>query len=71
MQNLAGQLRRVDSSINQTEVFKKTPEGWKVIYIKIHGPQIRYVDGKRVDPSKPYNLADPPYNPEDNGTKKQ
>lgn len=64
MQNLAGQLRRVDSSINQTEVFKKTAEGWKVTYIKIHGPQIRYVDGKRVDPAKPYDPDAPAYTPD-------
>jgi ketosteroid isomerase-like protein len=71
MQNLAGKLRRVDSSIDQTEVFVKTADGWRVKYIKILGPQIRYVDGKRVDPTKPYNPDDPPYNPDDAGIKKQ
>ncbi len=71
MQNLAGQLRRVDSSIAQTEVFTKTSEGWKVTYIKIPGLQIRYVDGRRVDPTKPYNPDVPAYNPDDNGAKKQ
>ena len=64
MQNLAGQLRRVDSRITQTEIFVSTPEGWKVTYIEIPGVQQRYVDGKRVDPTKPYNPNDPPYNPD-------
>ena len=64
MQNLAGQLRRVDSRITQTEIFLSTAEGWKVTYLEIPGVQQRYVDGKRVDPTKPYNPNDPPYNPD-------
>ncbi len=64
MQNLAGQLRRVDSRIVQTEIFVKTLEGWRVTYIEIPGLQERYVDGKRVDPTKPYDPNAPPYTPD-------
>jgi hypothetical protein len=32
--------------------------------------QRNYVDGKRVDPSKPYNPNDPPFQPDSTATGK-
>jgi len=70
MQNLAGKLRRVDSSVIQTEIFTKTAEGWKIRYVyDIHG-QKRFVDGKRIDPTKPFNPNDPPFNPDNDEPEK-
>jgi ketosteroid isomerase-like protein len=67
---LGGQRRRVDTSVNQRETWSKTADGWKLKCVDSVRDQKRFVDGKRVDPSKPYDPNAPPFEPEDVGTKK-
>ncbi len=62
-QELAGQRRKVETSVIQRETWTKTPEGWKLKSVDNVRDQKKFVDGKRVDPTKPYNPADPPYSP--------
>jgi ketosteroid isomerase-like protein len=66
---MEGQRRKVDTSVIQDETWSKTADGWKLKLVENVRDQKRFVDGKRVDPSKPYNPNDPPYNPEE-GEKK-
>jgi ketosteroid isomerase-like protein len=67
---LAGKRRKVETSVVQRETWAKTPDGWKLKVVDdVHG-QRRWIDGKRVDPSKPYNPDDPPYQPEEPGQSK-
>jgi len=67
---LAGKRRKVDTSVVQRETWAKTTEGWKLKSVDNVRDQKRFVDEKRVDPTKPYNPDDPPYNPDDAGAKK-
>ncbi len=67
---LAGKRRKVDTSVLQRETWSKTSEGWKLKVVDNVRDQKRFVDGKRVDPTKPYNPDDPPYNPVDVREKK-
>jgi hypothetical protein len=62
---LAGKRRKVDTSVVQRETWAKTTEGWKLKSVDNVRDQKRFVDGKRVDPSKPYNPDDPPYIPDE------
>ena len=64
-----GQLRRVDTSALQRETWVKTPQGWKLDSIDHIRPGAWYLDGKRIDPSRPYAPNAPPYVPAD-ATKK-
>src|SRR5882724_133607 len=68
---LAGKVRKVDTSVVQRETWVKTLEGWKLKSVDNIRDQKRFVDGKRVDPTKPYDPNAPPYNPDDTGAKKQ
>lgn len=61
---LAGQRRKVDTSVLQRETWAKTAEGWKLKVVDNVRDHKRFVDGKRVDPTKPYNPDDPPYDPD-------
>ena len=61
---LAGTRRKVETSVVQRETWAKTADGWKLKMVDNVGTQKRFVDGKRVDPSKPYNPDDPPYDPD-------
>lgn len=63
MQMMKGKLRRVDTSAVQRETWIDTPEGWRLKLIDDVQPGAWFVDGKRVDPSKPYNPDAPPYEP--------
>lgn len=67
---LAGKRRKVVTSVVQREAWAKTPDGWKLKSVDNVRDQRRFVDGKRVDPAKPYNPDDPPYNPDDTKDKK-
>jgi hypothetical protein len=58
---LAGQRRKVDTSVVQRETWSKTAKGWKLKCVDNVRDQKRLVDGKRVDPSKPYDPNAPPY----------
>jgi hypothetical protein len=66
-QDLAGQRRKVETSVMQRETWAKTPDGWKLKLVDDVHDQRKYVDGKRVDPTKPYNPYDPPYPPGNSG----
>lgn len=61
---LAGKRRKVDTSVLQRETWSKTADGWKLKCVDNVRDQKRFVDGKRVDPTKPYDPDAPPYNPE-------
>lgn len=61
---LGGARRRVDTSVLQRETWSKTPEGWKLKSVDDVHDQKRFVDGKRVDPSKPFDPNAPPYDPD-------
>jgi len=60
----AGKRHKVDTSVVQRETWSKTSDGWKLKSVDNVRDQKRFVDGKRVDPTKPYNPDDPPYNPD-------
>ena len=64
MQMKAGQLRRVDTEAIQTETWVSTKEGWKLKHIGNIKPGAWYVDGKRIDPSKPYDPNAPAFKPQ-------
>ena len=61
---LAGKRRKVDTSVVQRETWTKTPDGWKLKSVDNVRDQKRFVDGKRVDPTKPYDPDAPPYDPD-------
>ena len=61
--DLAGKVRKVDTSVVQRETWVKTPEGWKLKSVDNVRDQKRFVDGKRVDPTKPYDPDAPPFRP--------
>jgi len=65
-----GQRRKVDTSVLQRETWSKTTEGWKLKCVDSVRDQKRFVDGKRVDPTKPYDPNAPPFEPDDSGAKK-
>lgn len=64
MQMKAGQVRRVDTEAIQTETWTNTKDGWRLRHIGDIKPGAWYVDGKRVDPSKPYDPNAPEFKPE-------
>ena len=64
MQMKAGNVRRVDTEAIQTETWVKTPDGWRLKHISEIKPGAWYVDGKRIDPSKPYDPDAPEYKPQ-------
>src|ERR1043166_486026 len=62
--DLAGKRRKVVTSVMQRETWARTAEAWKLKSVDNIRDQKRFVDGKRVDPTKPYNPDDPPYDPD-------
>ena len=64
MQMKAGKLRRIDTEAIQTETWVNTADGWKLKHIGDVKPGAWYVDGKRIDPSKPYDPNAPEYKPD-------
>lgn len=66
---LEGKRRKVDTSVLQRETWAKTADGWKLKSVDNVRDLKRFVDGKRVDPTKPYNPTDPPYNPDEKDKK--
>lgn len=68
-QTMQGKTRLVETSAVQTETWTNTPDGWKLKHIGDIKPGAWTVDGKRVDPSKPYDPDAPPYNPESSDQK--
>jgi ketosteroid isomerase-like protein len=63
-QELAGKLRKVNHEVVQRETWVRTPDAWKVKQVDSIRDQKRWVDGKRVDPSKPYDPDAPPFDPQ-------
>src|ERR1051326_753713 len=69
-QVLAGERRKVDTSVVQREIWANTSDGWKLKSVDNVRDQRKFVDGKRVDPTKPYNPHDPRYNPDEKQAQK-
>ena len=67
---LAGKRRRVDTSVVQRETWAKAAGGWKLKSVDSVRDQKRFVDGKRVDPAKPYDPDAETYNPDAAETKR-
>lgn len=63
MQNIAGKARPIETAVTQDETWVKTPQGWKLKYVENEKDLLRFIDGKRVEPGKPYDPDAPPYNP--------
>ena len=63
MQMKAGKVRRVDTEAIQTETWLNTADGWRLKHIGDVKPGAWYIDGKRIDPSKPYDPDAPEYKP--------
>ena len=62
-QTKLGKLRNIDTSAIQDETWVRTPGGWRLRFVaNVHGRRW-YVDGKRIDPHKPFDPDAPPYNP--------
>ncbi|MDX6611287.1 MAG: hypothetical protein QOD75_473 [Blastocatellia bacterium] len=61
--DLLGKRREIHTSVLQRETWARTRGGWKLKSVDNVREQKRFVDGKRVDPTKPYNPDDPPYDP--------
>ena len=64
MQMKAGKVRRVDTEAIQTETWVNSADGWKLKHIGDVKPGAWYIDGKRIDPSKPYDADAPEFKPE-------
>ena len=63
MQKMKGKPRRVETSIIQTETWVNTADGWKLKHTGNIRTGVWVVDGKRVDPRRPYDPDAPPYDP--------
>jgi len=64
--DLLGKIREVKTSVLQTETWIYTNKEWRLKLVDNVHDQKRFIDGKRVDPTKPYNPDDPPFDPEKN-----
>jgi hypothetical protein len=53
----------VESGVLQTETWVKSADGWQLRYVTNEREQTLSVDGKPIDPTKPYDPRDPPYVP--------
>jgi hypothetical protein len=60
-QQMAGKVRRVETSARQRESWMLTREGWKLVFVDQVQPLTRVVDGKPTDPTKPFNPNDPAF----------
>jgi len=63
MQEMAGALRKVENHVTQDETWILTSEGWKLHFVEnVRDPE-KFVDGKRVDPSRPFDPNAPAWQP--------
>jgi ketosteroid isomerase-like protein len=62
-QKKAGRVRNVETSAIQDETWVRESAGWKIRRVSNVHARKWYVDGKRVDPKKPYDPDALPYNP--------
>lgn len=58
---MAGKIRLVSTDANQTETWIHTTDGWKIWKVADVSKGGALVDGKRVDPTKPYDPDAPEY----------
>lgn len=63
LQYKIGALRTVETDARQRETWTRTKGGWMLSKIDEIQPGEWRVDGKRVDPSKPYSPSAPEYKP--------
>jgi ketosteroid isomerase-like protein len=63
MQDKGGALRKVETEARQREWWLNTDNGWLIFFVDDVHPGTWIIDGKRVDPSKPYDPDAPPYEP--------
>ncbi len=64
-QMMSGKLRRVETNAVQDEKWVRTSDGWKRGNIDEISSGANFVDGKRVDITKPYDPEAPAYDPYD------
>src|SRR5688572_21836404 len=65
MQMVAGKLRRMETNAVQDTHWVKTPDGWKLRIIDEIKGGAAFLDGKRVDVTKPPDPEAPAYDPYD------
>jgi ketosteroid isomerase-like protein len=62
-QELAGKRRQNQHRVTQDETWIRTAEGWRIRKVENIRDVKRWIDGKRIDPSKPYDPDAPPFEP--------
>ena len=62
-QTLAGRRRRVEHDVTQRETWVRTTEGWRLHFVDRIRDRHRWVDGKPIDPDKPFDPTAPPFTP--------
>jgi hypothetical protein len=60
---LMGRRRKIETSVVQRETWVKSGGEWKLQFVDDERDQQTFVDGKRMDPSKPYDPDAPPFVP--------
>lgn len=60
-QTLAGRRRRVEHEVTQRETWVRTTEGWRLHFVDRIRNRHRWVDGKPIDPDKPFDPTAPPF----------
>jgi hypothetical protein len=60
---VAGKLRKVETYVTQEETWTKMPDGWKLKFVDGVRDGEYYVDGKRMEPGKPYDPDAPAFDP--------
>jgi hypothetical protein len=63
LQMRAGKVRKVETTAHQRETWLQTPQGWRLQRIDQIKPGPWFVDGKQIDPSKPYDPDAPEFKP--------
>lgn len=63
MQRRGGALTRTETAAVQDETWMNTASGWKRARIEEVVMGVAFIDGKPVDPTRPYDPAAPPYDP--------
>lgn len=63
MQQVEGQLRKLETGVTQDETWVKTPGGWKLKFVENECDLVRIIDEKPVDPAKHYGVNAPACKP--------
>ena len=64
LQRVGDRQRRVDTSVLQRELWIREDSAWKRVHVDDEHGMRWFVDGTRIDPTKPYNVGMPAYAPE-------